>query len=437
LVTLQQPSLLEGSFFAGNKPYIYRMEQNLDILIVGGGAAGFFAAIRAAESNPQARICIIERGKETLNKVRISGGGRCNVTHACWTPRELSKHYPRGERELLGPFHRFASGDTVAWFDERGVPTKIEEDGRMFPTSDNSQTIVDCLLGQAEKLGIEVRTRERMDTFETPAAESQPWVVRTSRHTYRAERLMLATGSSPAIWKMLGELGLDIIEPVPSLFTFNIQDDRIKDLPGLSVPLAEVKVEKSNLKSSGPLLITHWGLSGPAILKLSAWGARELAEENYDVTIRVNWIMEKQEDVRDQLETWMKEDGKKQVHSHSRFGLPGRLWKSFVTAAHIPEERRWQDLGKKHLSKLTEELCAGRYTVTGKSTFKEEFVTAGGVDLKEMDLRRFASKKFPTLFMAGEILNIDAITGGFNFQAAWTGGFIAGEAMAGVYEPVS
>jgi predicted Rossmann fold flavoprotein len=413
------------------------MEQNLDILIVGGGAAGFFAAIRAAECKPDARICIIERGKETLNKVRISGGGRCNVTHACWTPRELSKHYPRGERELLGPFNRFACGDTVAWFDERGVPTKIEEDGRMFPTTDDSQTIVDCLLGQAEKLGIDVRTRERMDNLTPPTAESQPWVVPTSRNTYRTQNLMLATGSSTATWKLLGELGLDIITPVPSLFTFNIKDDRIKDLPGLSVPLAEIKVEKSNLKSSGPLLITHWGLSGPAILKLSAWGARELAEENYNCFIRVNWVMEKQENVRDQLETWMREDAKKQVHSHPRFGLPSRLWKSFVTAAHIPEERRWQDLGKKHLSKLTEELCAGRYAVTGKSTFKEEFVTAGGVDLKEIDLKRFASKKYPTLFMAGEILNIDAITGGFNFQAAWTGGYIAGQAMAGVSEPIS
>jgi len=413
------------------------MEQNLDILIVGGGAAGFFAAIRAAECKPDARICIIERGKETLNKVRISGGGRCNVTHACWTPRELSKHYPRGERELLGPFNRFASGDTVAWFDERGVPTKIEEDGRMFPTTDNSQTIVDCLLGQAEKLGIDVRTRERMDNLTPPTAESRSWVVRTSRHTYRTQNLMLATGSSAATWKLLSELGLDIIAPVPSLFTFNIKDDRIVDLPGLSVPLAEIKVEKSNLKSSGPLLITHWGLSGPAILKLSAWGARELAEENYNCFIRVNWVMEKQEDVRDQLETWMREDAKKQVHSHPRFGLPSRLWKSFVTAAHIPEERRWQDLGKKHLAKLTEELCAGRYAVSGKSTFKEEFVTAGGVDLKEIDLKRFASKKYPTLFMAGEILNIDAITGGFNFQAAWTGGYIAGQAMAGVSEPIS
>ena len=413
------------------------MEQNLDILIVGGGAAGFFAAIRAAECTPDARICIIERGKETLNKVRISGGGRCNVTHACWTPRELSKHYPRGERELLGPFNRFACGDTAAWFDERGVPTKIEADGRMFPTTDNSQTIVDCLLGQAEKLGINVCTRERMDSLEPPAAESRPWVVRTSRRIYRTQKLMLATGSSTATWKLLGEMGIDIIDPVPSLFTFRIKDDRIKDLPGLSVPLAEIKVEKSNLKSSGPLLITHWGLSGPAILKLSAWGARELAQENYNCFIRVNWVMEKQEDVRYQLETWMREDAKKQVHSHPRFGLPSRLWKSFVTAAHIPEERRWQDLGKKHLSKLTEELCAGRYPVSGKSTFKEEFVTAGGVDLKEMDLQRFASKKYPTLFMAGEILNIDAITGGFNFQAAWTGGYIAGEAMARVPKPVS
>lgn len=406
------------------------MKQAYDIVIAGGGAAGFFAAIRAAECAPRARICILERGKDVLNKVKISGGGRCNVTHACWTPRELSKHYPRGERELLGPFNRFAPGDTVAWFHERGVPTKIEDDGRMFPTTDNSQTIIDCLVGQARQKGIEIRTSERLQHLTPPVSEGGKWNVITSEQTYEAPVVMLATGSSPKIWTLLEALGLQIIPPVPSLFTFNIKDERIRELPGLSVPLAEVKVEQSKLKSSGPLLITHWGMSGPATLKLSAWGARELAERKYRFFIRVNWIVEKQEDCRNQLEAWMQEDGKKQVHSHPRFGLPARLWKSLVDAAHIPQGRRWQDLGKKHLSKLTEELTAGRYAVSGKSTFKEEFVTAGGVDLKEMDMKQFAAKAYPTLFMAGEILNIDAITGGFNFQAAWTGGYLAGEVMA-------
>jgi len=411
-------------------PIFAPMKQAYDIVIAGGGAAGFFAAIRAAECAPDARICILERGKDVLNKVKISGGGRCNVTHACWTPRELSKHYPRGERELLGPFNRFASGDTVAWFDERGVPTKIEDDGRMFPTTDNSQTIINCLVGQARQRGIDILTSERLQHIVPPTEESDAWEIITAKATYTARALMLATGSNGKIWTMLEALGFKIIPPVPSLFTFNIKDERISELPGLSVPLAEVKVEQSTLKSSGPLLITHWGMSGPAILKLSAWGARELAARKYSFYIRVNWIMEKQEDCRQQLEEWMREDGKKQVHSHPRFGLPARLWKSLVAAAHIPNDRRWQDLGKKHLSKLTEELTAGRYAVNGKSTFKEEFVTAGGVDLKEMDMKRFASKAYPTLFMAGEILNVDAITGGFNFQAAWTGGYLAGEAMA-------
>lgn len=406
------------------------MQAEPDIVVIGGGAAGFFAAIRAAESRPGTAVVIIEKSKDVLGKVRISGGGRCNVTHACWPPRELAKHYPRGQRELLGPFNRFSSIDTVAWYNARGVPIKTEEDGRMFPTTDNSQTIVDCLVAEAEKWGVKVHTRERMDEVIPPDVNNGNWTVRTQHHQYRPKLVMLATGSATKTWDMLTNLGVDIIPPVPSLFTFQIDDPRIKDLPGLSVPLAEVKVERTQLKSEGPLLITHWGMSGPAILKLSAWGARELAQLNYRFHIRVNWIAENQEKCRSQLLRWMAEDGRKLVSSHSRFGLPQRLWRSLCAAAQIPQDRRWQDLGKKHLSKLTEELCAGRYPVTGKSTFKEEFVTAGGVDLKEIDFQFFSSKKYPTLFLAGEVLNIDAITGGFNFQAAWTGGFIAGESMA-------
>lgn len=402
------------------------MTQAFDIIIAGGGAAGFFAAIRAAECHPGTRIVILERGKEVLGKVKISGGGRCNVTHACWVPRELAKNYPRGQRELLGPFHRFASGDTVAWFDDRGVPTKIENDGRMFPTTDRSQTIIDCLVGQAQKRGVGIHTRERLIDW---VWTGQHWTVKTSAHTYQAPILMLATGSNATVWKKLAAQGLRIIPPVPSLFTFNIQDDRIAGLPGISVPQVAVKIEKSTLKSQGPLLITHWGMSGPAILKLSAWGARELADLRYHFHLRINWILEKQDACRRQLDGWMQTDPKKKVSRHPRYGLPTRLWQAMVRAAGIPEDRRWQDLGKKHLAKLTEELTAGRYAVHGKSTFKEEFVTAGGVDLKEMDLRTFSCKKYPHLFMAGELLNIDAITGGFNFQAAWTGGYLAGEAM--------
>lgn len=409
------------------------MTQAVDILIAGGGAAGFFAAIRAAECQPGLRIVILERGKDVLGKVKISGGGRCNVTHACWTPRELAKHYPRGEKELLGPFHRFAPGDTVAWFAERGVPTKIEDDGRMFPTTDQSQSIIDCLVGQAQQHGVRIHTRERLVDWSWTGTQ---WRVKTAVADYDTPILMLTTGSNTAVWKKLAQQGFDIVPPVPSLFTFQIQDPRILDLSGISVPLVEVKVEKSKLKSQGPLLITHWGMSGPAILKLSAWGARELAERQYRFFIRINWIGETQENCRAQLEEWMREDAKKKVVGHARYQLPMRLWQSLVRAAGIPKDRRWQDLSKKHLAKLTEELTAGRYAVTGKSTFKEEFVTAGGVDLKEMDLRTFSSKKYPQLFLAGEILNIDAITGGFNFQAAWTGGYLAGEAMAGQVQSV-
>lgn len=406
------------------------MEKRVDIIIIGGGAAGFFAAIQAAASRPGSKIIIIEKGKDVLGKVRISGGGRCNVTHACWTPRELSKHYPRGQRELMGPFNRFACGDTVAWYEERGVPTKIEADGRMFPTTDNSQTIIDCLTKQAHEAGISVQTQERMDQLIPPDSTDTFWTIISTKRKYKSQLVMLATGSNTIIWKHLGALGLSIVPPVPSLFTFHIKDSRIENLPGLSVPLAEIKVEKSKLKSAGPLLVTHWGMSGPAILKLSAWGARDLADLSYQFHIRINWIAEKQEHCRAQLLEWVSTDGKKQVFSHARFGLPQRLWRAFCRASEIPEDRKWQDLGKRHIAKLTEELCAGRYQVTGKSTFKEEFVTAGGVSLKEIDFQHFSTKKYPTLYMAGEVLNIDAITGGFNFQAAWTGGYIAGESMA-------
>jgi len=406
------------------------MGQKLDILVVGGGAAGFFSAIRAAELNPRARILILEQGKEVLGKVKISGGGRCNVTHACWTPRELSKHYPRGEKELLGPFHRFACGDTVDWFAKRGVETKIEDDGRMFPCSDSSQTIVDCLLSEARKNRVAVHTREKLLDLQPPASDDERWTVRSSRDTYQPLQVMMATGSSRKMWHLLAGLGLPLVEPVASLFTFNIRDPRIQDLAGIAVPNAEVKVEKSKLSSTGPILITHWGLSGPAVLKLSAWGARGLASLGYDFNIRINWILENQEQCREHLESLMRQAPRKKASGHPQFNLPARLWKHMVAAAAIPDDRRWQDLSKKHLSKLTEELCAGHYRVQGKSTFKEEFVTAGGVDLREVDFKCFASKTYPSLFLAGEVLNIDAITGGFNFQAAWTGGYLAGTAMA-------
>jgi predicted Rossmann fold flavoprotein len=403
----------------------------LKIIVIGGGAAGFFSAIRAAESNPQAEVIILERGKEVLGKVKVSGGGRCNVTHACFVPRELAKNYPRGEKELLGPFNRFACGDTIDWFAKRGVETKIEDDGRMFPITDSSQTIMDCLLQSANKAGIMLRTGQRVEQLLPPANEHSPWTVVTADRRYQADRVMMAGGSSIALWEVLAKVGHTIIPPVPSLFTFNVKDLRIKDLLGISVPLAEVQVEGVKLKTAGPLLITHWGFSGPAILKLSAWGARELAERQYRFSLRVNWIMSQVDSVRQDLEDLKVDEGRRMASAHPQYGLPARLWKKIVAAAQIPEDKRWADLSKKQVNQLAMELTQGIFPVTGKSTFKEEFVTAGGVDLKEVNFKTFESKLFPGLFFAGEVLNIDAVTGGFNFQAAWTGGWIAGEAMAG------
>ncbi|PHN08344.1 BaiN/RdsA family NAD(P)/FAD-dependent oxidoreductase [Flavilitoribacter nigricans] len=401
------------------------------VLVIGGGAAGFFAAIRCAELYPECEVIILERGKEALGKVRISGGGRCNLTHACWTPRELIKHYPRGSRELLGPFTRFACGDTVDWFEQRGVESKIEEDGRMFPVTDDSQTIVDCLLGSARRAGVQVHYQTRVDQLIPPGADQTSWQVETSKGTYTADRIMLTTGSNPRIWDALAAMGHQIVPPVPSLFTFNIKDPRLKDLPGLSVPMAELRIPEYKLQASGPLLITHWGLSGPGVLRLSAWGARELAEANHRFELKVNWVNRSYDELREMLQGFREDLAQKSIATRSprEFDMPNRLWQRLVEAAGIGPAVRWADLSKKQVHRLSEQLTQGSYTVCGKSTFKDEFVTAGGVDLREVDFKRFESKHFPGLFMAGEVLNIDAITGGFNFQAAWTGGWIAGESM--------
>jgi hypothetical protein len=401
------------------------------IIIVGGGAAGFFAAIRCAALYPEHEVIILERGKEVLGKVRISGGGRCNLTHACWTPRELVKYYPRGNRELLGPFTRFACGDTVEWFEQHGVETKIEEDGRMFPVTDDSQTIVDCLMNSAQQTGVQIHYQTRVDKVVPPSIANGPWHIETSKGQYIADRLMLTTGSNPRIWDALAAMGHEIVPPVPSLFTFNIKDPRLAELPGLSVPMAELRIPKFKLQASGPLLITHWGLSGPGVLRLSAWGARELAEANHHFELLVNWLNQPYDRVRSQLNELKEEIAQKGIATRSphQIELPNRLWQKLVEAAGIQTGTRWADLSKKQMHRLSEELTQGKFSVKGKSTFKEEFVTAGGVDLKEVDFKRFESKRFPGLFMAGEVLNIDAITGGFNFQAAWTGGWIAGECL--------
>ena len=397
-----------------------------DCLIVGGGAAGFFTAINIVERNPKAKVAILERGAEVLGKVRISGGGRCNVTHACFEPNELVKFYPRGEKELRGPFHQFCSGDTIEWFERHGVALKIEDDGRMFPVSNSSQTIIDCFLKATQQLGIKVLTGQSVQSI---FKKDNYWKIDTQNQNYQAEKLILATGSNPKIWEMLQEFGHAIIPPVPSLFTFNSKDPRIKELPGVSAKVT-VRVKDTKLEATGPLLITHWGMSGPAILKLSAWGARILHDKNYQFTLLVNWLndLDTAEAIA-QLKTLKQEQAKKTVAKKSPFELTNRLWESLVLASGISTETKWADLSKIQLQHLAQQLTNGVFPINGKSTFKEEFVTAGGIDLKEINFKTMESKIHPNLYFAGEIVNIDAITGGFNFQNAWTSGFIVANAV--------
>lgn len=397
------------------------MNQNFDIIIVGGGAAGFFTAINIVEKNPKLKVAILERGNEVLSKVRISGGGRCNVTHACFEPNELVKFYPRGEKELRGPFHQFCSGDTVEWFSNHGVELKIEDDGRMFPVSNSSQTIIDCFIEATQKLKITVLTGQSLKSI---FKKENFWKIETQSNNFTAEKIILATGSNPKIWEMVQTLGHTIVTPVPSLFTFNIKDSRIKELPGVSAQVS-VKVKDTKLSSSGPLLITHWGMSGPAILKLSAWGARILSEKNYQFTIFVNWLNDiDTDDAEKILKELKQEHAKKMVSKKSPFEITNRLWESLVLASGISAETKWADLSKIQFQNLANQLTNSNFQVNGKSTFKEEFVTAGGIDLKEINFKTMESKLHKNLYFAGEIVNIDAITGGFNFQNAWTSGFI-------------
>ncbi|MGL5111763.1 MAG: NAD(P)/FAD-dependent oxidoreductase [Flavobacterium sp.] len=397
-----------------------------DCIIVGGGAAGFFTAINIVEKNPKAKVAILERGSEVLGKVRISGGGRCNVTHACFEPNELVKFYPRGEKELRGPFHQFCAGDTIEWFERHGVALKTEDDGRMFPVSNSSQTIIDCFLKATQKLGIAVLTGQSVQSI---FKKDNYWKIDTQNQNYQAENLILATGSNPKIWDMLQQFGHAIVTPVPSLFTFNIKDARIKELPGVAAQVT-VKVKDTKLVAKGPLLITHWGMSGPAILKLSAWGARILHDKNYQFSITINWLNEEDpKEVEKKLKELKQEHAKKTVSKKSPFELTNRLWESLVLASGIEAETKWADLSKIQLQNLSNQLTNGTFQVNGKSTFKEEFVTAGGIDLKEINFKTMESKLHENLYFAGEIVNIDAITGGFNFQNAWTSGFIVANAV--------
>ncbi|WP_299162654.1 NAD(P)/FAD-dependent oxidoreductase [uncultured Tenacibaculum sp.] len=398
------------------------------VVIIGGGAAGFFTAINAKENNPDLDITILEKGKDVLQKVKISGGGRCNVTHACFDPKELTKFYPRGEKELLGPFHQFMTGDTFEWFDNRGIPLKIENDNRVFPEANTSQAIIDCFTNAVDNLGIKVLKNHGVNSV---SQQENKWIINTKEKQFDADFLVVAAGSSKKVWDLCKTLNHTIIAPVPSLFTFNIKDKRIIDLGGISVPNADVKLVGTNLENSGPLLITHWGLSGPAILKLSAFGARILADKNYQYNVEVNWLGQDFDSVLDELTLLKKQQAKKQVNLKSPFSdIPRRLWERFVVAAEIKPNQNWGDLSNKQLNNLANQLTKGLFNANGRTTFKDEFVTAGGVNLKEINFKRFESKLHKNLFFVGEVLNIDAVTGGFNFQNAWTGGFICAKSIS-------
>ena len=412
----------------------------LKITVIGGGAAGFFSAITCAKTYPQARVTLLEAGRQLLAKVRISGGGRCNVTHACFDPGVLVQNYPRGGKALRGAFSRFQPRDTVEWFADRGVQLKTEEDGRMFPITDDSATIVNCLIRAAEDAGVRIRTGDAVVSVKKlmgNGAEdgrgdtaSMFEVELKSGESFKCDRLLLATGSNPSGFKWAKELGNTVELPVPSLFTFNISDSRIKDLAGVSIPNAKVKLPGAKLEQSGPLLITHWGLSGPGVLKLSAWGARFLHDRHYKTNVLINWLPQYNAEVlRQQLVGVKSQLSHRLIVSSCPFPMPRRLWERLTSSIGIDDQKRWADLSNKAIDKLLLELVQGEYQIAGKGAFKEEFVTCGGVNLKEVDFKTMESRRCPGLFFAGEILDIDGVTGGFNFQSAWTTAWLAGIAI--------
>ncbi|NBA84137.1 aminoacetone oxidase family FAD-binding enzyme [Emticicia sp. CRIBPO] len=398
------------------------MNKKFDLLIIGGGAAGFFTAINTAVKNPGFKIAIIEKNREVLQKVKVSGGGRCNVTHSCFEVKKLLENYPRGNFFLQEPFQNFNPRHTISWFRERGVKIKTEQDGRMFPDTDSSQTIIDCFIAEVKRLKIEVITQKRVEKF---SQQNDLWRLdMQDNESLFARNLAITSGSDKRIWDSLAELNLDIVPPVPSLFTFNIPQHPVTALPGISFPHMAVQLQDSTLQSEGPGLITHWGLSGPAILKLSAKAAIELNQRDYKFKIKVNWLGKISKDkVMEELRAMINSFPKKNVNAHPPFELTQRFWKFICDQAEIKEFQKFAETGKKHIAVLAGLLTEMEFEVNGKSTFKEEFVTAGGIDLEQVDNKSFASKKHTGLYFAGEVLNIDAVTGGFNFQAAWTGGW--------------
>lgn len=415
------------------------MSKIWDAIIVGGGAAGYYGAITCANAlkagstgTSDPRVLIVERAPRVLQKVKISGGGRCNVTHDCFDPKRMANHYPRGHLELIGPLHHFGVRETVRWFEGRGVELKTESDGRMFPTTDDSQTIIDCLRGAADEAGVELRTRAAVNEIRHLSEDDAAFeLIMHDGEPLRARKVLLATGGtrSASGARLAQNLGHELEPAVPSLFTFNIDDPRIEGLQGLSVEHAEVQVNGEDLDSDGPLLITHWGLSGPSVLKLSAWGARELHALDYTFELSVNWLPGV--DIESRFHQLRSDWGKRQVASRSPFdALPKRLWERLVEAAEVRGDCRWAEFPKKQSRALADQITRGQFQVTGKSTYKDEFVTAGGVRTDDVDMRTMESRITAGAYFAGEVLNIDGVTGGFNFQNAWTTGHLAGQAMA-------
>lgn len=397
------------------------------IAVIGGGAAGFFAAFSAKSHHPSSEVVLFEKTSKLLSKVKVSGGGRCNVTHACFNNNELVKNYPRGEKQLKKVFGQFTTTDTIEWFESRGVALKAEADNRMFPTTDDSQTIIDCFLKEANKLKISIKLNANVTSIKKLVDHFELMI---NDKTENFDRVIVAAGGSPKAqgFDWLKAHGHEIIMPVPSLFTFNMPNEKVKELMGLSVPNAIVKVQGSKLQQAGPLLITHWGMSGPAVLKTSAWGARMLNEVEYNFKIQVNWVgIPTEEDLRNSLQNEMSSIYKRKLRNKNPFELPNRLWEHFLEKLEINPDGIWAELNKKSLNRLINLLLNDTYEVKGKTTFKEEFVTSGGIALTDVDFTTMESRKCPGLFFAGEVLDVDGVTGGFNFQAAWSTGFVAGK----------
>ena len=397
------------------------------VIIIGGGASGFFTA--ANIDTKLYDVTILEQNSDVLQKVKISGGSRCNISHACFDPRELVQFYPRGHKELLSVFTKFQPGDTMNWYEEHGVALKIEDDNRIFPESNSSQSIIDCLVNECRKKNVKILTKQTVTEI---LPQENGYKIHTTDQNYFADYVVFSTGSSPKAFKILEKLGHQIITPVPSLFTFNIKNEILKDLMGTSFQYVDIEIPRLNLEESGSLLITHWGLSGPAILKLSAWGARELAALKYQFEIIVNFIGTASEDALEIFKNFKENEPKKSIGQAKIFDITNRFWQRILFVSGVDTAKQIANINNKEMQKIIENLCCCRMNVTGKSTFKEEFVTAGGVDLKEMDFKTMRSKKLPNFYISGEVLNIDAVTGGFNFQACWSEGWLIAQDLNAV-----